>query len=78
MAQYRCVPAPTNIEISSKQGMSRAMSQFEDIINGEVQNGWKFYSMENVAVTQKAGCLAGLFGGGDVTVQVNMLIFVKD
>jgi hypothetical protein len=34
--------------------------------------------MENIAVTQKPGCLAGLFGKKVETAYFNMLIFVKE
>lgn len=78
MPQYKCVQAPTAIKISTKQGVQKAMSQFTDLINSEAVDGWRFYSMENIVVVEKAGCLAGLFGASETNLEVNMLVFVKE
>lgn len=78
MAQYKCVPAPKNLVIDSKGSYDAVIRSFADLINQELQGGWKYYSMENIAVTQKLGCLAGLFGQKETTVYFNMLIFVKE
>ena len=78
MAQYKCVPAPKELVIDARGDYSSAINSFADLINSEANEGWKFYSMENIAVTQNPGCLAGLFGGKAVTGYFNMLIFVKE
>ena len=78
MAQYKCVPAPTELVIKESGNYSSAISSFVDLINIEANGGWKFYSMENIAVTQNPGCLAGLFGAKATTAYFNMLIFVKE
>jgi hypothetical protein len=78
MAQYKCVPAPKNLVIDKKGTFDGAVRSFADLINSETKEGWEFYSMENIAVTQKPGCLKALFGGGDETIYFNMLVFVKN
>jgi len=78
MAQYKCVPAPKDLIITGRDSYVTAVNSFADIINSEATEGWKFYSMEDIAVTQKPGCLAGLFGAKETTVHFNMLIFVKE
>lgn len=78
MAQYKCVPAPKNLIVESDGDMSGAVQSFSELINNEVAGGWTFYSMEEIAVTQKAGCIASLFGGRDTQINYNMLIFKKD
>jgi hypothetical protein len=78
MAQYKCVLAAKEIVIKSKNDYDTAVRSFADLINKEANEGWTFYSMESIAVTQKAGCLMALIGQEDTTVYFNMLIFVKN
>ena len=78
MVEYKCVPAPTELMIDSGSNYGTAISSFANLINNESNGGWKFYSMENIAVTQQPGCLAGLFGAKSTTAYFNMLIFVKE
>lgn len=78
MAQYKCVPAPKNLVVESDGNMDNAVKSFSDLINSEVAGGWTFYSMEEISVIQKAGCIASLFGGRDTQITYNMLIFKKD
>lgn len=77
MAQYKCIPAPMNLIIDKNGSVDTAVRSFANLINEEAQDGWKFHSMENIAVTEKPGCLAGLFGRKDATVYFNMLVFEK-
>jgi hypothetical protein len=78
MAQYKCVPAPKELVIDKKGSYDTAVRSFADLINQEANGGWKFHSMENIAVTQKPGCLAGLFGQKEATIYFNMLVFSKE
>jgi hypothetical protein len=77
MAQYKCVPAPMTLTIDSKSSMENAVKSFANIINENAVDGWEFFSLENISVTQKPGCLGELFGGKPYTTHFNMLIFVK-
>ena len=78
MAQYKCVPAPKEIVIDKRGSYDTAVRSFADLINREAVDGWKFYSMENIAVTERVGCLGGLSGQKGATTYFNMLIFVKE
>ena len=75
MYVYKCVPAPMNIVIKKQADMDKAVGDFANIINRECAQGWEFYSMEQIATTVPAGCLASLFGKKDETTYHNMLIF---
>jgi len=77
MAQYKCVPAPKELVADKKGSYDAAVRSFADLINQEAYVGWEFHSVENIAVTQKLGRLAGLFGQKEATVYFNMLVFVK-
>ena len=76
--QYKCVPAPSELVIDNKGSYDGAVRSFADIINREAKGGWNFHSMENIAVRQQPGCLAGLFGQKETTVYFNMLVFSKE
>jgi tRNA A37 threonylcarbamoyltransferase TsaD len=64
--------------IDKKGSYDTAVRSFADLINQEAKDGWKFHSMENIAVTQKPGCLAALVGQKEATVYFNMLVFSKE
>ena len=72
MRKYKIVGGPR--EIIVRQGNSEeAYQTFENIINREVSQGWEYHSMENIAITEKPGCLQQ-----PVTTYSYMLIFYKD
>ncbi|MBP7791479.1 MAG: DUF4177 domain-containing protein [Candidatus Goldbacteria bacterium] len=82
MAQYKCVPAPKNIVIDKDGNFDSAVRSFADAINQEAKDGWEFVSLEEIAVTKKSGCIAGLIAmlmgtNADVKIFFNMLVFVK-
>jgi hypothetical protein len=76
--QYKCVPAPKELVIDKNGSYEGAVRSFADLINREAAGGWNFHSMENIAVTQKPGCFAALFGQKETTTYFNMLVFSKD
>jgi len=76
--QYKCVPAPKQIEVSRGGDFGDAVRSFADLINQETGGGWKFHSMENIVLWQKPGCLASLFGQKESYINFNMLVFSKD
>jgi exosome complex RNA-binding protein Csl4 len=75
--QYKCVPAPKEIEVGRDGDYNRAVRSFADLINRETYGGWEFHSMENIVVYQKPGCLASLLGQKASYVNFNMLVFSK-
>lgn len=82
MPEYKCVAAPTEIEITSKEDQQTGVRSFADIINREAKDGWIFFSMESITVTQKFGCLlafiAPILRLSPPSEVLNMLIFVKE
>ena len=76
--QYKCVPAPKELVIDKNGSYDTAVRSFADLINREAVDGWKYHSLENIAVTEKPGCLAGMSGQKGTTAYFNMLIFSKE
>ena len=78
MAQYKTVAGPVGLTITKKEAYADAVKQYASIIDRETVGGWKLDCIQQIPVTKKAGCLAGLMGTPDITVTFNMLVFVKE
>lgn len=78
MVQYKTVAGPVELTITRKESYADAVRQYAAIIDRETVGGWELDCIQQIPVTKKAGCLAGLFGSPDVTVFFNMLVFRKD
>ncbi len=78
MAQYKCIPAPRELIIDKNGSCDSAVRSFSDLLNREAVDGWKFYSMETILVTQNPGCLSALAGQKAATTNYNMLVFIKE
>ena len=78
MAQYKTVAGPVGLTITKKESYADAVKQYAAIIDRETVGGWKLDCIQQIPVTKKAGCIAGLLGSPDVTVTFNMLVFVKE
>lgn len=57
MKHYRTVAGPIviNVDYGNPQ---QAFDMFAQIINQEAVNGWTYHSMEQITVSEKAGCLS--------------------
>ena len=78
MAQYKTVAGPVGLTITRKESYEDAVKQYAAIIDREAVGGWKLDCIQEIPVTKKSGCLAGLLGQKDFTVYFNMLVFCKD
>ena len=75
MYEYRCVPAPMRLIVKNEKDMESAVRGFSDIINENANDGWEFYSMEEITCEVTGGCLATFFMKKHETVRYNMLVF---
>jgi len=83
--EYKCVPAPKKLTISSTQSESVAIQEFADYINQNCDSGWEFCSMGQISVTSEPeppGCIPGLLMALGwiprplaTTTSFNMLVF---
>lgn len=76
--QYKCIPGPKKLVVNSPNDMNRAVALFAELINQHCVDGWDFFGLEEIAVTNRPGCLAGLLGAKETTTLYNMLIFKKE
>ena len=77
MKEYKTVAGPVGLTITKKESYVNAVSIYADIIQRECVGGWELMFIQEIPVTKKAGCIAGLMGSGDITVTFNMLVFVR-
>ena len=73
MYEYKTVPSPKALTVRNSKEDDNAIRAFSNIMNEESRDGWEFYSMETINVTEPGGCL----GAGQASRQVsyNMLVF---
>ncbi|ULQ58658.1 hypothetical protein K7I13_08805 [Brucepastera parasyntrophica] len=62
MTQYKTVAGPVGLTISNKETYADAVKQYASIIDKEVVGGWKLDCIQQIPVTQTAGCFSALFG----------------
>lgn len=75
--QYKCIELPLAVSVDRKGTHSDVVHAIEGAINAGAQGGWEYVGTEQVASVQNAGCLGGLFGGGQVTTTIRVMIFKK-
>ena len=76
--EYKCVAAPRDIVIEAGGSSDKAVASFGDAINAEIKDGWNFFSLESIKISEKPGCIAGIFGAKETTTTFNMMIFCKE
>ena len=77
MAQYKCVPAPIGMVITTKNTINDVAKEYEKIINNNATDGYEYHSQQDVIVTVKPGCLEGLTGKKESTVTYKLFVFIK-
>ena len=65
--EYKCVAAPRDIVIDAGGSSEKAVSSFANSINSESKDGWKFFSLENIKISEFPNSRT-----------FNMLIFCKE
>jgi len=78
---YKVVAIPRDVEmmrgVSGPTPAERVAGYVEQVINQQAQEGWEFYRMDTVNITEKPGCLGQLLGQKEATFAYNLLIFRK-
>lgn len=77
MIQYKTVPAPSALQVSSKESQSAAVNAYASILNAEAQQGWELVCIQEVPVVQNPGCFMALLGAKSTVTTFNMLVFKR-
>ena len=72
--EYKCVPGPSNLVVKSSAESSKAIASYANIINAEATDGWEFYSLETMSVSEAPGC----FSKPEPPTLFNMLVFRRE
>jgi hypothetical protein len=81
MFKYKVVPIPRDMMVMKKffGGKSDPGDTIAGYVEREIGNyasqGWEFYRMDAVNVTEKPGCLGALFGYKETPTAFNMMTF---
>lgn len=83
MYEFKVVAIPRDVTVMKKLfgGSSDPGQTIAGYVEREIathsSQGWEFYRMDVVNVTEKPGCLGGLFGQAETTTAYNMMTFRK-
>lgn len=78
MVQYKTVAGPVGLTIGNRDSYDKAVRSYADIIDREAVGGWELDLIQQIPVTQQAGCIAALLGQKATTITFNMLVFRKE
>lgn len=72
--EYKCVSGPRQLVVKSASESAKAISEYANIINAEAVDGWEFFSLESMTVSQAPGC----FSTQAPPTVFNMLVFRRE
>lgn len=73
--EYKSIPAPSALLIQKNSDYGKTIRNYASIINAEAVDGWDFFLIQEIPITQKAGCIPTLLGKSDTGFFINMLVF---
>jgi hypothetical protein len=74
--EYRMIQVPPRVEIRSGASHNRRVADFlEGIVNKMALDGWEFFRVDTLGVTENPGCIASLFGANTFTVNYYVVTF---
>lgn len=75
MYDYKMVQIPRDLSVKMGKAEGVAADYLQATINANATNGWEFYRIDNLTVTEKPGCLAGLSGQKEIFHSVGVICF---
>jgi len=61
--------------VFSKENAQTVTSQLQSVIDGQIRQGWEFYSIEKVGIEIQPGCLGGLLGVKATYLNFDQIVF---
>jgi hypothetical protein len=77
MQSYEYFVAPFVGQLRSGESVGNVSAQLQALINQYASQGWEFYSLDNVDIEVRPGCLASLLGAKTSYITYNQVIFRK-
>ena len=81
MFEYHMVQIPPNVSVKSGKSGGAAAAYLADVVGNYAGQGWEFYSIEAIGITEHPGCgclsfILSLFGGNQTThTEVYVIVF---
>lgn len=78
MYTYKMVQIPPAITVKQKEAKGQEAAWYlQELVNRAAAEGWEFYRVDEVGVLATAGCMAKVFGGGNVYTNYFVVTFRK-
>ena len=77
MYEYKMVQIPRDLAVKIGKAEGAAAQYMQQTIDAYVAEGWEFYRVDSLTITEKPGCLGGLFGQKEVYHSVGVISFRK-
>ena len=76
--ESKTVMAPILLQIRNAKEAEQAVASYGEYINLHAVDGWEFYSLESVSLSENPGCLGVLFGKKEQVTTYYMMVFRRE
>ncbi|HEV7889630.1 MAG TPA: hypothetical protein VGP08_03275 [Pyrinomonadaceae bacterium] len=74
--EYYMVQIPSNFAAQQNTTQGHEIAAYvQDWANRLAEQGWEFYRIDTMGMTEVPGCLGGLFGGQNTHTQYSIMTF---
>jgi hypothetical protein len=74
--EYYMVQVPSNFAAQQGQTSGNEIASYvQEWANKLAAQGWEFYRIDSMSMTETPGCLGGLLGGGNSYTQYSIMTF---
>ena len=73
--EYKMVQISKDLGAKVGNAENIAARYLQGVVDTHAVDGWEYYRTDNLTVTERPGCLAGLFGQKEVFYSVGVVCF---
>lgn len=73
--KYKFIPVPRDFTSDIGLGYKKVEDFMQKTVDEMVKQGWEFYRIDSLTVTERPGCLQGLFGAKETFHSINIICF---
>jgi hypothetical protein len=78
MYEYKMVQIPTDLAVKMGKAKNVAAEFMQSVVAEYAVDGWEFYRVDNLTVTEKPGCLAALGGKKEIFNSLSVISFRRE
>ena len=75
MYEYKMVQVPRDLSVKMGKAEGVAARYMQETVDAHAVEGWEYYRMDNLSITEKPGCFGALTGQKEVYHSVGVLCF---